>query len=387
MKRTLIINDVAPPVVQGGSILLGKLFKWFPESSIYIFTGSCAKQNKTDSSYALSCPRFLFPLPTYEKRGKWNRGLFILLQLLCVSLIVLKGSYLVKRYQIENIFAPVNRGIFFVSSFFISKLMNKRLFVYIPDIYEGVIRTKVEKIIAAIFGKRIFNHASRVFVLNDFLYEYYKNKYHIMPVIIPTSVDLSLYKKQNIIFNEDGSKEKRIVFTGMIYWAQLDAILSLVDIINNLDKYKVKLFIYSPFSQQHLNCLGIKGKNIIINYASADEIPSIQKSADILFLPLTFNPIFPLLTKTASPTKLAEYLAAEKPILIHAPSDCFLSYYARKEGFGYVVDKFDKNELKDALMRILEDKALQRKLTENAKRTVGVHDARVVSERLKYYLW
>lgn len=387
MKKTLIINDVAPPIVQGGAILLGKLFKDFPEGSISILTGRWNSKDKLDKNLTLNCPYFFFAIPQYEGKKKWNRRLSVALQLIYLPLLVFKGVSIVTRNKIDNIFASVNRGAFFISAFFISKLTGKRFFIYLSDIYEELARTALEKFLARIFGRSAFCYASNIFVVNDFLFEYYKEKYNIKPEILPSPVDLSLYRKKQIrLVTEEDGDVKRIVFTGMIYWAQLDSFQNLVSVINSLDN-NIKLLIYSSSNRQYLERCGLNGRNVIFDYAEVDDIPSIQRSADILFLPMTFKPILPLVTKTASTTKLAEYLAAERPILVHAPPDCFLSYYAKKEGFGYVVDNLDRDELKNALLRILEDKPLQNKLIENARKTVKAHDLKEVSERLKYYLW
>ena len=78
-------------------------------------------------------------------------------------------------------------------------------------------------------------------------------------------------------------------------------------------------------------------------------MPGIQRNADILFLPLAFNSPYPEIIKTSSPGEIGEYLAGKKPILVHAPSDSFISWYFRKYNCGCVVDDDDSEKLAAAI--------------------------------------
>lgn len=97
MRRTLIINDVVPPVVQGGAILLGRLFKDFPKGSILIFTKRYGNFVKIDNKLILGCPYFFFNLPQYEEKTKWKRRIFVVLQFLYLPWMIIKGVFIVIR--------------------------------------------------------------------------------------------------------------------------------------------------------------------------------------------------------------------------------------------------------------------------------------------------
>jgi hypothetical protein len=49
------------------------------------------------------------------------------------------------------------------------------------------------------------------------------------------------------------------------------------------------------------------------------ELPRILSSADILFLPYSFSQIARKAIETAFPSKIADYLAAGRPILVFGP--------------------------------------------------------------------
>jgi glycosyltransferase involved in cell wall biosynthesis len=94
-----------------------------------------------------------------------------------------------------------------------------------------------------------------------------------------------------------------------------------------------------------------------------EEIPRVQQAADILFLPLAFASPYPGVIRTSAPTKMGEYLAAGRPVLIHAPPDAFICQYFRQHNCGLVVDKNDALALAQAIERILENAELRRDLS------------------------
>ena len=63
---------------------------------------------------------------------------------------------------------------------------------------------------------------------------------------------------------------------------------------------------------------------------------------------------------------MGEYLAAKKPILVHAPSESFISWYFRKYNCGLVVDEDDPEKLAQGIIRLLRDTEMQKQFSENA---------------------
>jgi glycosyltransferase involved in cell wall biosynthesis len=63
---------------------------------------------------------------------------------------------------------------------------------------------------------------------------------------------------------------------------------------------------------------------------------------------------------------MSEYLAACRPILVHAPGDSFIAWYFRQHECGIVVDRLDPAELALALDLLLSDRALRERLAARA---------------------
>lgn len=382
MRKTLIINDWAPPVIQGGAILLEKIFRLFPVGSYSILMKEIDySESAVDPSRKLDCHYYYFKMPRYK--GK-NKILILLSFFMDFSLLIHKGIQVVIKEKVSNIFAPVNQGAIIFAAYLVSKLSGRKFYVYVHDILEELPRSRIERYIIRVMEKRILKSAEKIFVVCEFLDDHYSKKYGLKTELTPNPVDLDEYKKT--IPENLNNELIKIVYTGMIYWAQLDPIQNLVKAINSFKDGKIKLYIYSPHKRDYLIELGIFGKNVVIDQATKEEIPSIQKAADFLFLPMTFNLPYPLLTKTAATTKLPEYLAAGRPIIVHAPADSYLSYHAKKNNSGLVIDRLDSKFLKRSILKLIEDKKLQETLSQNAYKTSLNHHVVKVSRIVKDHL-
>ncbi len=117
-------------------------------------------------------------------------------------------------------------------------------------------------------------------------------------------------------------------------------------------------------------------------------MPEIQKSADILFVPLSFKTKYPLLIKTSSPGKTYEYLISGRPILIHAPRGSYITEYAKKHNFALVVDEENIEKLKEAIRELCNNKELVTKLVDSAWQTATLnHNDKKNFNKLKHYFY
>jgi glycosyltransferase involved in cell wall biosynthesis len=163
-------------------------------------------------------------------------------------------------------------------------------------------------------------------------------------------------------------EDLRIVFTGSIYAAHYDAFRNLLAAMKMLNRPGLRLHAYTEQPPEKLAEQGISGPIVFHAHEKLSAMPSVQRQADILFLPLAFTSPYPDIVRTSAPTKTGEYLASHRPILVHSPEDSWLSWYFREHDCGMVVDKSDPAELARALAQLLDDADLRRRLTANAWR-------------------
>ncbi len=125
----------------------------------------------------------------------------------------------------------------------------------------------------------------------------------------------------------------------------------------------MELHLYTASEPALLSEHGLSGPIVFHPHAPAPAMPRIQQRAHILFLPLAFDSPYPEVVRTSAPAKMAEYLAAARPILVHAPPDAYISNYFRRHGCGVVVDERDPVAVAQALERILGDAELRGRIS------------------------
>jgi len=387
MKRTLIITGVCfPPVVVGTAVLLGNLFKYFPPDSYYALMGRLDHiwQFK-DIPSTMPCKYYHTRYPIIQGKG-WRYYRSIFRELALILLIAWKGARIVRREGVEVLFAVTNCEME-AAALLIHWLTRKPLILYLPDLYYAPGRTvpKWIKFVQRLLEPALMRSAETVLVANTATQEYYHNKYGRHAEVLPHSVALDRYVPMAETSDRKGGG-LTILFTGEVSAAQLDAVLNMVKVVNAFQDLNAKFVVVSNIGPEILRQMGVDGPNVICRQASRDEIPSLQQEADVLFLPLAFSWPCPEIIRTASPSKMPEYLAAGRPILVHAPDFSYVAGYAREEGFGLVVDEPDIEQLRQAVLTLRDNREIISRLVTNAQKTARKHDVERISERLQQIL-
>lgn len=413
-KKTLCVlyvSDCVPPIATGPSILIHRLLRCFPDGSYMFLTRSFKGrlEEEVDEGLQLSGRYFyvlnnslwrFFPkLQSSQSKWKW----------LQVPFIFWRGMQVLRGKSVKHLLvAPfAHWGTFLLATCLLHCISGTPMSIYFFDIFDRGRRDNWENRVRSLIERMAISMASHVFVMSEPLQEHYREKYGIKSILLPHPIDLSFYNSScNVEKGElkQSGELLKIVFTGMIYESQLDAILNLVNVVNELPN--VELHIYTPRTEPKLRWMGISGHHVIFHgRVSHKEIPAIQQNADILFLPMAFNSVYPHMIKkipsrklredlaaerqvikTASPSKLPEYLAAGRPILIHAPSYSYVAWYGKTHQCAEVVDNQDLEALRSAVLRLWNDKNYCDLLVTNARKAVEQHDFAKVSKKLQQCL-
>jgi len=385
IKKTLIITkNCFPPVIVGPAVLLGNLFRRF-EGNYCVLMGNLEEEYRLiDNSFWFSCEYYYTVFP--KQNNGWRRFRSILKDLILVFKSTKKGLEIVKREKIKNILL-VPSYLDTLTGLLIHWITRKRLIVYLFDIYYVPNRFGPgwSSLFVRLIEPLLLRNADTVLVTAEPTQNYYKKKYNVNSVILPHSVELEKYKNLSD-YKLNNSKETTILFTGEVSEAQLDSILNMVKTLNNYPELNARFIIAANASRAIIESLGVEGPSVSIINVNRDEISALQKSADILFLPLSFTWKSPEIIKTAVPSKMPEYLAAGRPILVHAPDYSYVAQYARSEQFAVVVDKPDCNKLREVISDLICDEKLCSTLVGNARKTVKKHDSIIVSEKLQSIL-
>jgi len=238
---------------------------------------------------------------------------------------------------------------------------------FIPYFFDDYIYqwTGWRRKLACKFEPLAMSVAAGSFVPNEYLSREYHNRYGIDCQIIRNPIsDL----KSSYTGNNRKKNKAQIVYTGAVYHAHYDAFINLVYVLEH-EMVDAELTIFTAQSAKELENHGIAGRFVHINeHVDQLEAVRIQREADILFLPLAFESQIQEVIRSSAPGKIGEYLISGTPILVHAPSDSYVTWFFNKYGCGVVVDSLDPSLLADSLRNIYDKKFAVEKMTVIASR-------------------
>lgn len=217
----------------------------------------------------------------------------------------------------------------------------------------------------------VLRKASGVVVPNELLKSELAERVSSPITIVRNPVQLDLYEtlRARVPACDYGPRRSwSIAYTGSIYEAQLDAVTNCargVDLLRG-GGIDVRLHLYTAQSEASLQAQGIPDSVHVHPTVKPLDASRVQCEADILLLPLAFATRYPELIRTSAPGKLGEYLASGRPILVHAPADCFLSRFATEQRWGLVCDTPDESRIARSIERIIREPQLRTELSQGA---------------------
>jgi len=177
----------------------------------------------------------------------------------------------------------------------------------------------------------------------------------------------------------------RIVYTGSVLSsAQLDSLCDCCHAIERLRRAgtAVRLDIYSPQFQTE----GVRERLLVDEAIGLHDVIEDDEAffttlaaADVLLLPVNFDPHSVTMIGLSMPTKVPAYLASGTPVLVYGAAGVAQVEYARSAGWGHVVDRRGVDAVTDGLKHMITDLALRRKLSATARRVAAQgHDSATV---------
>lgn len=368
-----LISHVLPPSGLGQSLVIQRLLEGLePDRYCLASIEPSGAVNRDGSSPSLAGRCYWLPQPFRINRGH-RFGLRHVREGINIPLTVLRHarrlSTIVKQEGCDAIVACTGDVTLIPAAYIASRRAGIPFYAYVFDHYSY--REWFEPAAAfwaRRFESKVMKGAAGIIAPNDKLSDDLRQRFGVDPVVIYNSFDISPYETNGrpAVSEMRRAGEVRIVYTGQIYEAHYDAFRNLIAAINSLNSPGVKLHLYTDRPQAELESLGILGPVVYHAARDAAEVPRVQMTADILFLPLAFESPYPNLVKTSATTKLGEYLAARRPVLVHAPPDSFISWYFREHDCGVVVDESDPVKLAAGISTIMRDETLRQRLGINA---------------------
>jgi glycosyltransferase involved in cell wall biosynthesis len=272
----------------------------------------------------------------------------------------------------------------FPAAYFASRLVGAKFYAYLLDQYLNMIHIMLGKSVLENLERVVIKGATAVIAPNEFLRDEMRRLYGVDATIVHHPCEVDASPQQTIGAPTSKADEIRIVYTGSVGDLYAEALRNLVAALDLIGRDNLRLHLYCRQSQAECEQAGVKGRVTYHGSRSMSEIPSIQRDADILFLPLAFNSPYAEHLRTSTPGKMGEFLAAGRPILVNTPPDCFTSWYFRRHECGLLVDQNDPAILARALESLVHDSNLQQVLSERARKRAQI-DFAVSSVRAQFF--
>ena len=387
MKRktaVLVVARYFPPVIQAASVMLGYLFRWFPAGTYCVLTGDASgfRIVVDESECFPEHTRYVFA--AHESKVLHRDWLKALQELAGVPFLVAQGMRALKKEGADAILGVFPTIDYLIAAYALHRLTGKPFFVYLFDpCNELYAHSRVRQAAAQLSEERILQSATKVFVMSEALQEHYAVEHNIThTVIFPQPVDISTYAQLERSARDH--EPFQIVYTGNVHDYVQDSLLRMAHVANRLDN--VQLVLYTQHSDEDLAWRRLCGPGVISRHVPRAQIPSVQVNADVLFLPMAFEPRNPFLRRVSAPGKMGEYLAAGRPILLHAPTDAYVSWYSSQHGFALQVNEPDEVALRQAVLCLQGDPGLRLTLSAKARTTALHHDSVALSRQLQSLL-
>jgi glycosyltransferase involved in cell wall biosynthesis len=224
--------------------------------------------------------------------------------------------------------------------------------------------------------------------ISEEMAEEYKNRYRRSVISLPMPVEIETYLLATRT-EWKISTPFHIRYGGRVGWAIRDSLSDIANVVHSIRSMGNDIvFDIATFQKEMVPqaCLSSSGVNLIAPQPLS-EVPSLNAVADILIICFDFDQESIRQAKYSMPSKMADCMASGTPILVYGPAGLPVVEYARREGWGMVVDRRDSGALKTAICELQTSPMLREQLGRTSQRLAFErHDASIVSERLRSIL-
>jgi glycosyltransferase involved in cell wall biosynthesis len=291
-----------------------------------------------------------------------------------------RGARLARRYRARCVLGVADDGFSQIAASIASAVARVPYVLMFFDLWEENAYTPFQRRVARLLERRLLQRAAAVVVHCREMAHHYRLKHGIEAVVLPTPVDVWEPTPR-----QRPSGVAEVLYGGAVYWAQEDAVRRLARARGAVDGVRLAI-VGSWANREELAARGIDA-DVLEGELAPDRYRARIEQADVLFLGLSLESDHPDVVRTAAPAKLVEYMAAARPILVHAPRGSHVAEYAREGGFAAVVDEPNEGALAAELERLVEGGTeVDARIERGRALVLERHDTPVVRARFREIL-
>jgi glycosyltransferase involved in cell wall biosynthesis len=381
--RLLYIGEFPPSNHHGGAILVKRLLEKHPADCLTVITSTggirASRASGLVECHHIALPVFARPEPV------GIRPLVRAANALCLGLVALKAVLEVRRRRIEALITIV-QGRYYLAAALAAWATATPHITIVHDNFVSANSSPSNlsrKVLRHLTGKTL-RSAAHIYAVSPEMQGLVFRECGVGSEIqLPSSALSTRHAGEKSQLSPEGAPV--ILFAGTMGFTVRDCLDLLADLIAT-GQLKAKLRLHTAMTESQMRTFGRNCPDIICkSWVAQPDLQEALSGADILFLPYSFLESSRAAVETAFPSKIADYLAAAKPILVFGPRYSSLVRYASDQGFAEVVDKFSAAALKRGIQTIVSLPRYKEKLAARALEVFSAnHDIRC--QQQKFYL-
>jgi hypothetical protein len=299
-----------------------------------------------------------------------------------IPLVVSRGCKAVRRNHLQAVVTIFPNAKYLVAGLLISLFTRVPFFPYFHNLYVETRTGLFGRTFARLIQRISFSMATRVLSMSEGMTDFLLDKYGIdsTPILHPIVLPIPQIKKV-----PDAEPPYRLAFSGNVNFTVAERIRHVIEAVGDDPLYEIILHTPIP-PEQARHEIETWASNIIIKHIPDQEalIESLR-TCDVMMLALADRHGKELEDdfRTQFPTRTLEMLISERPILVIAPKDYFITRFfeANDAGLTYTDNSIDG--LRDAIYRMCTSTELRESCVHNALATADSYRVNLVAETLR----
>jgi len=375
-ERILLLSWTVPPETSGSAVVVGNLAKQFTRDEM-ILTGE-RPVGRPGVAWRADWPRLVYSMmgwPPGQRGARWWRWLQL-------PWLVLRCLWLVWKYRCTAVLVVFPREEFLLVGYLAAAWSRAKLFPYFHNTYVEN-RRGLSLNFARWLQARVFTKASHVFVMSEGMVQLYRERYpQLRCSALPHSFNEAL---PDFAPPPEPRFPLRFVICGNINESCRDATVRVCQAIAQLDG--AALTFLSGTATAFLQRLGVLRAGVRHETVSRDQVVQRLREGDVVVLAHGLDGGMSAEEyRTIFPTRTIEYLICGRPILAHAPAECYLSRFLTEHDCALLVTEPSVAALRAAIERLRADPALRDRLVRNALRAAEMFQAPRVADLLRRHV-
>jgi hypothetical protein len=346
----MLVHALAPPTPGGTPVVLHRLLTGLPGVRVEVATNRrLRKRVEAGDGRALAAPHhYVDKWPGWGARWRAGRVVVAAIDFALALVAGVRIARWSRRTGARWIMSVTDEGFSVIAGAVAARVARLPHVIMVFDLWEENAYSDVQRAVAHRLEPRIFRSAAKVVGYCQEIVDLYRAKHGIEGAFIRTPIEVG--PPPPAARPRPPGEPAELLMAGAVYWVQEDAVRRLLRVAGRVEDLRTTIIADGA----QLAAVGISADRVEAPRGAADFRERVAQ-ADILFMGLSFTSAHPQIPRTGTPARLTDFLAAERPLLVHAPPDSHLARNCREADLAEVVDTPDEAALEAAVRRLLDD--------------------------------